>query len=244
MLFPSFIDAKIKRFLGRKGYVRVRGEDAAALARRQRLLASHNIDLVVDVGANEGQYARQLRALGYVGRIHSFEPMESAWRELTRHTSRDSQWTASRLALAESRGTTTLHVSGNSISSSILEMLPRHEHNAPRSKYVCDEIVNLSRLDDEFPAIRADARNIWLKLDVQGYEDRVLAGSQNTLIAINIVQIELSLVQLYSGQLTFLPFCEYFEKRNFDLIGFEAGFQEPDSGVLLQVDALFKNRSP
>ncbi len=64
MIFPHFIDSAIKRFLARKGYFRLKGENSFDLERRRKLLASLNIDLLVDVGANVGQYARGMRGLG------------------------------------------------------------------------------------------------------------------------------------------------------------------------------------
>ncbi|MFY7886822.1 MAG: FkbM family methyltransferase, partial [Dolichospermum sp.] len=61
-------------------------------AKMQRLLAYHNIDLVFDVGANIGQYAKLLRELGYSGRIVSFEPLSSAYSQLKAVSEKDPLW--------------------------------------------------------------------------------------------------------------------------------------------------------
>jgi len=242
MLLPKWADTKVRQFLERKGYVPIRGEDAPALARRSRLLQSQQIDLVIDVGANSGQYGRLLRSIGYAGRIHSFEPMDSAWQALQKNRAGDAKWSATQAALGETAGTTTLHVSENSISSSLLDLLPEHERNAPHSRYVREESVRLCRLDDTFNEIRGDATHIWLKLDVQGFEDKVLAGAETSLASVSMIQMELSLAPLYLGQKTFLPLCEYLHGRHFELVGVEAGFQERGTGVLLQLDGIFRKQ--
>lgn len=60
-------------------YVPGRSEEAQFA----RLLAAHGIGLVLDVGANVGQYAGRLRTLGFRGRIVSFEPLPHAFARLT-----------------------------------------------------------------------------------------------------------------------------------------------------------------
>jgi FkbM family methyltransferase len=243
MLLPRFLDTKVRELLEKKGYVRVRGSDPAALARRSRLLESQHIDLMIDVGANIGQFSAQVRELGYKGRIHSFEPMQHAWDQLRKRMANDTHWTGSKLALGNEVETKSLHISTNSISSSLLAMLPKHLANAPGSVYVGEELVHVSRLDDEFQRFGGGARNIWLKLDVQGYELNVLQGGLTTLRRSRIVQVEMSLTPLYAGQPTFRTLNEYLADAGFDPIGFEAGFQELETGVLLQVDGLFRHRS-
>lgn len=239
MLLPRSLDIRVRRLLEAKGYVFVRGQDALALARRKRVIEAHSIDLVIDVGANSGQYGCAMRELGYEGRIHSFEPMNSAWVELQRRITGDALWKASQMALGEAPGTKILHIAGNSISSSVLDMLPAHESNAPQSRYVKDEQVAVSTLDEEFPKINGNASRIWLKLDVQGYESKVLEGATRSLNAINVIQTEMSLTPLYADQVTYLALCEKLAMYGFNLVGVEAGFQDRSNGQLLQIDGIF-----
>lgn len=239
MLLPRWLDIRVRGLLERRGYVLVRGQDMLALARRKRVIEAHSIDLVLDVGANSGQFGSAMRQLGYVGRIHSFEPMNSAWVELQKRVARDPHWEASQLALGDAPGTKALHIAGNSISSSVLDMLPAHETNAPKSRYVRDEQVSLSTLDDEFPKIKRNASSIWLKLDVQGYESKVLDGATRSLNSISVIQTEMSLTPLYAGQVTYLPLCEQLAARGFNLVGIESGFQDKANGQLLQIDGIF-----
>lgn len=242
MLLPGFLDARVKRYLQRKGYVQLRGEDDLAMARRKCLLASQAIDLVVDVGANIGQYGLAMRGLGYQGRIVSFEPMQAAWAQLSAAMERDAAWDGFKLALGEETGAVDLHIAANSVSSSLLDMLPRHLQNAPRSAYTGLETVPLRRLDDVVDEQAIGGENIWLKLDVQGYERAVLIGAERLLQRSRIVQLEMSLVPLYAGQAAFPELLDLLDKAGFELIGFEPGFQEPLTGVMLQVDGLFRHR--
>lgn len=242
MLLPKALDDRLKHILESKGYVRLRGTDGdrLALARRAALLAKNPVDLVLDVGANEGQYGATMRKLGYSGRIHSFEPMECAWLCLQEKLADDPCWKATQVALADRVGRATLHVAGNSVSSSLLGMLETHETSAPNSRFIRDEGVDLNTLDSVLPQIRAGASNIWLKLDVQGFESKVLAGAVKSLSAINFIQIELSLIELYRGQTTYLEMCRSLNDFGFHMIGVEPGFTDSTTGQLLQFDGIFR----
>jgi FkbM family methyltransferase len=138
------------------------------LARRASLLRTHGVDLVVDVGASDGDYANELRRLGYRGRIASFEPLPVAMARLNRRRRKDSSWTAYNIALGDEDAETTIHVAGNSSSSSILEMLPNHERLAPGSANIGDVRVTVRRLDGMADEVIGNARRPFLKVDTQG----------------------------------------------------------------------------
>jgi FkbM family methyltransferase len=244
MRLPKLLDDFVRTFLERRGYILLRGQvqDKSALARRKSLIVSNDIDLVIDVGANTGQYGRGLRRLGYTGRIVSLEPMTQVFFALQDEADKDSNWTAINMGLGDQPGKLKLHISENSISSSLLEMMPTHEHYAPKSIYVREEIIEVSTLNILFSEVRGTANKIWLKLDVQGFEDRVLNGATTALASIDFVQTELSLIPLYDSQMTYLPLCALLDRLGFDLIGLEPGFVDPKTGTLLQFDGIFRKR--
>jgi FkbM family methyltransferase len=209
-------------------------------AQLTRLLAEIGVDLVLDVGANTGHYARALRDHGYRGAIVSFEPLSAAHARLEARTRRDRAWRAApRMALGDSHAEVVVHIAGNSESSSILDMLPAHERAAPGSAYVGSESVPQRRLDEAAAPYLEGARAVLLKMDTQGYEDRVLAGAERIMDRITAIQTELSLVPLYAGQPLFDDMRSRIERLGFALYALFPGYVDESTGRTLHVDGFF-----
>jgi FkbM family methyltransferase len=208
--------------------------------RHHLLFSQLHIDLVLDGGANTGQFARQCRAAGYSGKILSFEPSASAHAVLLRSAASDPLWTvADRMALGAANGETEINIAVNSYSSSILPMLDAHRSAAPNSAYLQKERVPLRRLDDVLAATVPGHNNIFLKLDVQGYESHVLAGATQVLAHSVAVQLEMSLIPLYEGETLMPQMHANLAALGFALWDLEPSFRDPASGRLLQVDGIF-----
>ena len=232
----------IKKLARKLGFEVRRYKPATSeVARMQQLFAYHNIDLVLDVGANIGQYARFLREFGYSGKIVSFEPLSSAYSQLKTASSKDSLWeVAPRTAIGNENNEITINISANSYSSSVLDVLDSHVNAAPDSAYIGSETVKLSRLDtiaQEY--IKKDATSIFLKIDVQGFEKQVIEGATQILPQIQGIQVELSLVPLYQGQLLFKEMLDFLEELGYELHAVIPGFTDPKTGRLLQMDGIF-----
>lgn len=209
-------------------------------ARRQRLMRHYAIDLVLDVGANIGQYGSRLRSdMGYHGRVISFEPMTAAFNTLKTTSSGDAHWEILHCALGDRNGQQQIHIAGNSYSSSLLEMLPAHLQSAPESAYIGQETIEVKTLDSLFPALHRGEKNIYLKIDTQGFESQVIAGAENTLPLINTLQLELSLVPLYKDQLLLDQIVALLRSKGYHLVSIEPGFSDEQSGQLLQADGIF-----
>ncbi len=230
----------LRAVLARRG---IRIDQADSLihteVRRAKLLRSREVDLVLDVGAAGGKYGGELRDAGYLGRIVSFEPLSGPYADLVQAVAEDTEWTCMQAALGASDGELEINVSGNSDSSSFLPMRELHRQTAPESAYVATERVQVRALDSIWDEVATEARNPFLKLDVQGYELEVLQGARSSLPKLTGIQVELSLVSLYEGAPTFHQMIDFLEAEDFRLAGLEPGFCDGDSGELLQADGLF-----
>ena len=80
-----------------------------------------------------------------------------------------------------------------------------------------------------------------LKIDVQGFEKKVLAGAEASLQKIKIIQLEMSLVPLYQNEWLFHEVLEYLTQKGFQLYSLENGFFNKETGQLLQADGIFIN---
>ena len=206
---------------------------------RGLLLTELGVDLVVDVGANIGQYGRQLRDWGYDGRILSFEPMRDEYATLAALAEEDGNWEARRLAVGIENGELTINVAGNSISSSLLPMLERHVRTAPKSAYVGDQVVTVERLDTAAaPGVAASTRP-YLKVDTQGYEAAVLEGAGALLQEFVGIELELSLQPLYEGQELMPEAVSRLQRLGYRLARISPGLTDGATGESLQCDGIF-----
>ena len=210
------------------------------IPRMYQSLVYHKIDLVLDVGANVGQYGMLLRRLGYSDRIVSFEPLSSAYSQLKAASNKDSLWSvAPRSAIGNENSQITINISANSKSSSVLNILDSHVNAASNSAYIDSEKVKLNRLDTIALDYLEDANSVFLKIDVQGFEKQVLEGATDILPRIKGIQTEMSLIPLYQGQLLYRDTIELLDKLGYELYSVIPGLADPQTGRLLQMDGIF-----
>lgn len=231
----------IKRRLLRHGFeVRALSPQTNSALQLARLLDKYGFDVVFDVGANVGQFGDDLRRYGYNQRIVSFEPIASVHAQLCAHVRSDTKWTVHpACALGAATGATTINVSGNLYSSSLLPMHDSHAQAAPESVYVRHETVHVDTLDNVAPAYLDSAGRAFLKIDTQGFEAPILDGAGAVLPRIEGVLLEMSLVELYTGQALWLELLERMKREGFELWGLAQGFVDPRTLRTLQVDGIF-----
>lgn len=206
----------------------------------QQGLERFGIDLVIDVGANEGQFGRDIRSMGYRGRIASFEPLTAAHAQLLRAAHGDTAWSVHpRCAVGDRDDSVTINVARNSVSSSLLPMTDAHESAARNSAYIGAEQVPLVRLDSVAADYLDGASAPFLKIDTQGFEWAVLDGAAKLLPRLRGVLCELSLVHLYEGQHLWLDVIHRLEGEGLRTWAVQPGFTDHRSGRTLQLDAMF-----
>jgi FkbM family methyltransferase len=212
----------------------------------RKLFSLFDIDLVIDVGGNLGQYASLLRdGAHYRGALITVEPIPAMAQTLLRRFANDARWGLAAYALGEQPGRAVLNVMQGHQLSSLLEPSNAATDRLDGFNRVQERVdVAVSTLDQllrEHPLAQG-ARNIYLKLDVQGYELQVLRGGKEALPRIAALQAEASVIPLYDG----VP--SYHElMREIDAMGFQLSFipahnytQVPD---MIDFDCHFVSRS-
>jgi FkbM family methyltransferase len=204
-------------------------------AARERLLSG--VDVVLDVGANTGQYGQLLREDGYSGRLVSLEPVAEAYEELRRLAAADDAWEAVRVAVSDADGEVTLNVTGDSRSSSVLA---RNERFAEKEGWAPKESrpVPARRLDGLAGELLRPRERAYLKLDIQGYERTVLAGAGDALGRFEALELELSVTPLYDGQPGVGEMLPLLAERGFRPVCLEPILLD-DAGLLMELDGLF-----
>jgi FkbM family methyltransferase len=216
--------------------IRVRNIDDFAT---RRGLALDLSDVVVDVGANVGQYGTLLRGAGFSGRIVSFEPLPSAFEHLRARAAADGRWTCFPIALGDHSAAAVLNVSGNRVSSSMLRVRHKESTDAPETAVVDRVEVQVGTLDSLRDELFSAGERLFVKLDVQGAEAQVLAGAWRTLDQVTAIECELTILPLYEDQPLISEMTRLLAERHFRLVAIEPEYRDLRTGELKQLNGLF-----
>lgn len=205
---------------------------------RAKLWRNLNIKTVLDIGANTGQFALSIRTALPEAQIYSFEPLKSCFEDLIASRTEDIKFRAFNCALGDINGEVEMHKSAYSPSSSILEMSQVHKTLFPHTKEHTSEKIKIKRLDEVVKDLNLQ-KEILIKVDVQGFEDKVLAGGQQTFALAKAVIMELSFVELYKGQALFDTIYENLKSLGFEYKGSLQQKVDKHSGEIISEDSLF-----
>jgi len=204
-----------------------------------RRIASLEPDIVLDVGANQGQFVSKLRAAGYANPVISFEPQQKVFVELANRVACDKNWECHRLALGDRAATTAMHVSGFSPSSSLLPIGRLHVEVMPQTAEVGTEAVQVIRLDEWQEAPRLAGKKLFLKLDVQGYELPALRGMGRLIEQMEGALVELNFRSLFDGQSQYFEVMALLEGAGLHFVGLTGINIHPTVSDFLWADAVF-----
>lgn len=184
------------------------------------MLRELDVNVVLDVGANKGQYAQALRRNGYRGRIVSFEPLPNFVAELRALSADDPDWLIVDAALGDESGTAEINVVDGAMSS----LLPSSEFGQEWShklRETTPQTIRIERLQDVFAGVVegvADPR-VYLKLDTQGYDLEAFRGAGDLISELMGMQSEVSMVPIYEGMPRFAEQLGIYEAAGFETTG-------------------------
>src|SRR5438093_5987405 len=201
-------------------------------------LANCGIQTVLDVGAHMGEFAQRIRAMLPGADLISFEPLQEPFAKLTERFKGQPNFRAIRCALGEKAGQHEIHHNEYAPSSSLLSMAELHKQSFTFAVKQKTEMIEVRRLSDVVRELNL-RDPLLLKLDVQGFEDKVIAGGEDVVARAKIIIIEVSFQPLYEGGPLFDDVYRLLKEHGFTYHGnFEQLFS-PKDGRILQADAIF-----
>jgi FkbM family methyltransferase len=229
--------ALVKQVLGSVGLNLRRYDPSHDLG---ELLKLYDVDTIFDCGANAGMSGRYFRNLGFTGTIVSFEPVRQFFDLLTKEAAGDVRWICKNVALGETEGEQEIHVSGGcGGASSFLMQTGTSWQSAPELEYIGKERVRLTTIDAAATEHYPTGDRLFLKLDVQGYERKVLSGAHGTIPRVIGVRVELSVFQCYKGEPSMFEMFSYLRELGFRLCAIEESWSNPQTREVYQLDGVF-----
>ncbi len=191
--------------------------------RLRRVIAEYRIDCILDVGANVGQYRKFLRdQVGYEGLIISFEPDPNNVAALREAQRMDDKWVIQDCALGKETSTLVLNIMESSVFNSFLEPDDSETDQFQGENRVIERVeVQVKRLDQIMQGLKDEYgfKNVFLKLDTQGFDLDVFEGCSGCLDIIRGVQTEISVMSIYQNMPTFGDSLALFKTNGFEVSG-------------------------
>lgn len=234
----------LKQLAGALGYELIRRDKQVRLdSHLMVLLPALGIDLVIDVGANTGQYARRLRKNGYRGDILSYEPLSAMQATLNREARQDGRWIIRDYALGTEEGTATIRMSPDSSWSSLRGFTDWAKERFPsQDRDAKPEDIRIVRLDQDLAQQVPDweTRSIFLKLDTQGFDQEAFAGTRGVLGSIVALQAEVPFLSIYEGAPRYAEAMAAFEAQGFEVTGLFPVKRDRKTHRMIEMDCVMR----
>lgn len=204
----------------------------------KELFAALEIDTVLDVGANYGQYYEFLRdKVGFTGVVHSFEPIPELGAKLAARSASDPKWHVNQCALGIKSGKAQFHISDKPGWSSLRELRRGQSRPTDDLQITRSVEVEVRSLDDVVGKLKVN--NLYLKLDTQGSDLDVLRGGEATLKIVNGLQTELGCIPCYDGAASPAEVLAFLAERGFWMTAVHSLWQDDDFRIG-EADAVFR----
>jgi len=212
----------------------------APAVEHEHVLASLNPDLVIDIGANRGQFALAALKVLPNANVTCFEPLNSAFAVLSSLFRWNDRVLIHKTAIGDLDSEIAINISNREDSSSLLSIGNLQTETFPGTHSLGTEVVSVSRLSN-FVSQEVLAKTTLLKIDVQGFELQVLQGAAELLDKIEFIYVECSFMELYRDQFLASDIISFLFARGFRLNGVH-NTSVNKRGIAVQADFLFANK--
>jgi FkbM family methyltransferase len=241
MKYISFIVFRIKKLLIILGSPRLLfafSRYGVLAGVEHRPVLSSNLKIIVDIGANKGQFALSCREWSTNAKVISFEPLANPAKIFRALFASDANVHLNEVAIGPKIQRSIIHVSAHEDSSSLLPIGPNQIAVYPGTQE--KEVVEIDVAPLSSYLMPEDIKSpAMLKLDVQGFEMDALKGCESMIEKFDFIYCECSFIELYSGQKLAYEVIEWLHQRQFNFVGvFNTSYDR--KGQAIQADFLFK----
>lgn len=200
-----------------------------------------DIGMILDIGANAGQFATKIHSILPEALIYSFEPLQNAFDDLQKtFVEKNIKGKTFNFALGDEAGEAEIFLhEEHSPSSSILSTTSHHESLDLRTHLQKKEKIAIRTLDEVYTTEGiSSGTGLFIKMDVQGFEDRVIIGGRTVIRKAIAVLAEINLDPLYEKQADFKSISTLLYDLGFRYAGCWDQWQGRD-GHVVAADILF-----
>lgn len=208
----------------------------------RHLFSSNNFGLVLDIGANQGQYYDQIRnRLGYKGWIVSIEPNPIDFEVLRKSAKYDPKFIGVNKACGSASGSVILHVMRDSKLSSLYQANDHFRDRFYSDLSITQEIiVDMTTIEEILNNLGIKWEgNIFLKTDTQGHDLEVLKGLGSAIDSIQAIQCEQSIIPIYDEVNDYNSMNKFLNFKNFYLFSNTPALRDKKDLSIMEINAFY-----
>ena len=209
------------------------------------LFDRYQFDLVVDVGANKGQFYNFIRRkINYKGLILGIEPSKNDFHILENLSQLDSNFKVLNMACGSEVGSARLNISKDTTMSSFYEIEDYSMRRFPNISYIESEEVKVETLAHILSnqSYLNSSSKIYLKVDTQGHDLQVVKGLGNWSKNIIGMQSEMSLIPIYKNIPFYYDVLKYYQSQNFNLLSSIPVTRDKKDSTIIEFNGFFVKR--
>ena len=204
---------------------------------------------IFDIGGNKGQSIDRFLKYFPNAKIYSFEPLKKEFIYLKEKYDGHKNIILNNIALGERKHKKKFYINAKSATSSFnklkkgsdwLKLRSKENKTKLNSFTLKTEKIEITTLDDYCKSNRISKIDI-LKIDTQGYEDKILDGSKLILKrgGISAIECEIMFDNVYNRYLTFSDIEKNLIKNNYRFSGIETCNNNLFENILFFGDLLY-----